>query len=252
MTGGALYRREIEITRAIAVRVPMVGEIVGHLEDYYALAALVAATPSDLLVQLDDIGVDWSKLGDFELFCMLWPEVREKQRRNPEVFSLVFGDLDVSELEVAEIPGAGRLVIQDPGETIVIDAIVHNRICEALRMVLGLKKNVRAPGNEAARGFILEDERRRQRRAARGQKNPAALTQLENAVVSLVNTADFPYDFEGVLGLTILQFNESLRQVARKYAADKLYIGVYAGTVDAKKLDNDDLTWMKTGEDSTL
>ena len=265
MVGGALFQREIKITDSILVRIPTVGEIIEHLDEYYALAALIIATPTDLMVQLDDIGIDWSKIGDFELFCTLWSEIQDKHKDSPHIFSLFFGNLDISGLQPAPIGDTGRFIIQAPKKdenrkkkkrdpqkkTIMIDSIVYNSICEAIRMMLGLQKNERVPGNEAARKFIIETERRRQKREARKKKDPAALSQIENLIISLVNNADCPYDFNTILGLTMLQFNESVRQVSRKYNVDNLMIGVYSGTVDTKNMNHDDLTWIKVGESSS-
>lgn len=249
MAGGALFTREMKVTDSISVRVPKVGEIIEHLDEYYALAALLTSTPTDLMVQLDDIGVDWSKISDFELFCTLWPEIQGKQKDNPTIFSLFFGDLDFSDLQVEPLGDTGRFVIEN--KTITIDAFVHNGICEAIRMMLGLTKNERVPGNEAARKFIIDTQRRKQQREARKKKDPAALSQLENLVISMVNNADCPYDFNSILELTILQFNESVKQVSRKYNVDNLMIGVYSGTVDTKNMNPDDLTWIKVEQSSS-
>ena len=60
----------------------------------------------------------------------------------------------------------------------------------------------------------------------------------------MVNTSQYKYNFEETLDLTIYQFNESVRQVVRKDGSEKKMSGIYAGTVDAKKINKKDLNWL--------
>ena len=65
-------------------------------------------------------------------------------------------------------------------------------------------------------------------------------------IISVVNTEQFKYNYESVKSLTIYQFNESVYQIVRKVDYDNRMHGVYAGTIDAKELKQDDLTWLIT------
>lgn len=47
-----------------------------------------------------------------------------------------------------------------------------------------------------------------------------------------------------ILELSIYQFNESVRQIIKKIDYDNKMYGVYAGTVSAKDLSQDDLNWL--------
>lgn len=69
-------------------------------------------------------------------------------------------------------------------------------------------------------------------------------SQLEELIVAMVNTEQFHYGFEGTRELSIYQFNESVRQVIKKIDYDNRMHGVYAGTVNAKELSQDDLNWL--------
>ena len=85
-------------------------------------------------------------------------------------------------------------------------------------------------------------ERARKKLKRRRGKEPTS--QLEELIVALVNTEQFHYGFEGVLPLSIYQFNESVRQVIKKIDYDNRMHGIYAGTVNAKDLSQEDLNWM--------
>ena len=88
---------------------------------------------------------------------------------------------------------------------------------------------------------MLEKARKK---AKRKKKKQQSESQIEDLIVALVNTAEFPYDYESVKDLTIYQFYASLKQVTHKVKFDKTMIGVYAGTVAFDKLSEDERSWI--------
>ena len=154
--------------------------------------------------------------------------------------SLIFGDLDLSKFKLVVNEKAQMATLTDEENGIVIDKLVHAQMAATLRKLHGLEKEKRKPANEDAKQFLLERARAKQKR----QKNRKHDSQLEALIISMVNTPEFKYDYETVGGLTIYQFNRSVRQVINRVDFDKTMIGVYAGTVDAKKLSKDRLTWI--------
>ena len=67
-----LRTNEIKISDRISIYVPTVGEIydMGE-EEYYNIAQLLTCVPYDLMAQLDDMGIDYEQLTEYELFVML-------------------------------------------------------------------------------------------------------------------------------------------------------------------------------------
>lgn len=235
MTGTCLlYGRSLPITEQISLAVPTVGEILDHEEDYYALVSMLTAMPIDFMVQLDDIGVDFTTINEYELFLILFNTIREMDTK------LIFGDLDLSRFELAKHIESGMPVVYDEIDDIVIDRVVHTKIANALREMHHLEKDVRKPGNQEAKEYLLERARKKlKRRKKRREKS-----QLQQLIVAMVNTEQFKYDFNGVRELTIYQFNESVRQIQHKIDYDNKMHGIYAGTVDPKKINQDELNWL--------
>ena len=235
MTGTCLlYGRSIPITEQISLAVPTVGEILDHEDDYYALVSMLTAMPIDFMVQLDDIGVDFTTINDYELFLILFNTIREMDTK------LIFGDLDLKRFELAKHIESGMPVVYDEIDDIVIDRVVHTKIANTLREIHHLEKDVRKPGNQEAKEYLLERARKKlKRRKKRREKS-----QLQQLIVAMVNTEQFKYDFSGVRELTIYQFNESVRQIQHKIDYDNKMHGIYAGTVDPKKINQDELNWL--------
>jgi hypothetical protein len=185
-------------------------------------------------VQLDDMGVDFTTINDYELFLILFGTIREMDTK------LIFGDLDLKRFELAKHIESGMPVIYDEADDIVIDRVVQTKIATTLREIHHLEKDVRKPGNQEAKEYLLERARKKLKRRKRRKEK----SQLQQLIVAMVNTEQFKYDFRGVRDLTIYQFNESVRQIQHKIDYDNKMHGIYAGTVDPKKINQDDLNWL--------
>ena len=233
-----LYQDRFPVTDKISVMIPKVGDVLNHEEDYYALLSMLTSMPIDMMVQLDDIGVDFTTITDYDLFLILFNGIKDKDS------SLIFGDLDLSKFELAQNTETDMMVVLDRENDIVIDRLVHAKITNVLRHIHGLKKDTRTPGNNAAKKYMIDRARVKQKRHA-GKEH---MSQLEPLIVSMVNTCEFKYDFEGTRELSIYQFNESVRQVMNKIDYDNRMIGVYSGCINAKELSQEDLTWLKTNK----
>lgn len=229
-----LYARSYPINDKISITVPTISQILEDEDAYNGLVTTVTSTPSDFMVQLDDIGIDFSKITSFELFLLLFRGLQEADT------SLVFGGLDLSGFKTAVNEQNGQVVLIDADNDIVIDRAIHDQICRALRLINHLKKNDQQPGNEAGRKFMIERARIKQQRARRRKKK----SQLEELIIAMVNTEQYKYDYEGTLGLTIYQFYSSVYQVIRKINYDNTMIGYYTGTIEKEKLNQDDLNWL--------
>lgn len=244
MANGLLYIKDFSVTESLSIHVPSLREVLGCYDNYYSVVSALISTPSDLMVQLEDMGIDFMDMDDFTLFCIVWYDLQERQKEHPEVFHLIFGDFDLSTLSPVRLED-GRTVIQDTTGSVGIDSNTHEKLSSFLRAVLCVEKNVRNPANEEARRFMIKMERRKQKRAALEKENGIfRLSPLEALIVSAVNTAEFPYSYESVLDLSIYQFNVSLRQINNKIRFDNLMIGCYAGTVKSTELSNQELNWM--------
>lgn len=235
MTGPCLlYGSSIPVTEQISITVPTVGDILDHEDDYYAMVSMLTAMPIDFMVQLDDMGVDFTTINDYELFLILFGTIREMDTK------LIFGDLDLKRFELAKHIESGMPVIYDEADDIVIDRVVQTKIATTLREIHHLEKDVRKPGNQEAKEYLLERARKKLKRRKRRKEK----SQLQQLIVAMVNTEQFKYDFRGVRDLTIYQFNESVRQIQHKIDYDNKMHGIYAGTVDPKKINQDDLNWL--------
>ena len=230
-----LNATSVEIVPNLFLRIPTVGEILEDEDKYYGIVSSLTASPFQYMVQLDDMGIDYTQITDYQLFMMLFPMYAQSD------LSLIFGDLDTSDFNVYINQDDDSQVIYSPSNDIVIDELVYNDLSDMIRKINLFEKVKSKPGNESARKYLLEKERKKQKRNAKKPRFP----YLEKMVIALVNTSEFPYNYETCMDLSIYKFNQSLQQIQRKIAFDNTMVGVYAGTVDTSKMtDKDALSWI--------
>lgn len=234
-TQNFLYKKQIAINDSISIVVPTVGEIIDNEDAYYGLVSMLTAMPIDLMVQLDDAGIDFTTLNEWELFLLLFSGIKSQDTRQ------IFGDLDLSKFKMAVNEQNGNIILLDDEHDIRIDRAIQAQIANVLRKIHHLEKNTRKPANEEAKKFMIERARVKQRR----NRNRKEDSQLETLIIAMVNTEQYKYDFESTRGLSIFQFNESVRQIINKVDYEHRMYGVYTGTINAKELSQDELNWLK-------
>lgn len=233
-TQNLLYKKQHPINDSISIVIPSVGQILDNEDGYYGLVSILTATPVDLMVQLDDAGIDFTSINEYELFLLMFDGLKSQNT------SLVFGDLDLSKFKMAVNEQNGNIVLFDEEHDITIDRAIHSQIAGVLRKIHHLEKNRRKPANIEAKEYMLKRARDKMKR----HRNRKEASQLESLIIAMVNTEQYKYDFEGTRELSIYQFNESVRQVIKKVDYDNRMYGVYAGTVNVKDLSQDDLNWL--------
>ena len=233
---------KIEVSSDITIFMPTVEDVLNDEQYYYDIVHQMTASPYSMMVQLDDIGVDFTTISDFELFIMNSIGIFSKD------LSMFFGDTFSQLRDVLtnnDIPleikqkalFAGKnendvICLYDAVDDIVIDEYIFSKISDVFRKINSIDKDNRKPGNDAAKKYLIDKNRRYLKR----HKNDEYKPFFENYVVSLVNKQEFKYNYEETLKLSIYKFNRSLKQIKHVVEFDKLTNGIYAGTVDASKI----------------
>ena len=229
-----LYADKVDINDRIYIRIPSVGEVMSDEEGYYALVQILTAMPIDLMCQLDDYGIDFTTIDDYELFLLLFPGICSQNT------NMIFGDLDLKQFKLATNEKNGTIVLYNSKDDIVIDRAIHDKIADILRTIHHLEKDTRKPGNKEAQKYMIDRAKKKLKR----ERDKVRSSQLEPLIISMVNTEQYKYNFATTRDLSIYQFNESVRQIINKVDYDNRMHGVYAGTVSIKDLSQDDLNWI--------
>lgn len=235
---GLLYAKQCPINENISVCIPSVGEVLDNEDEFFEMVSTVVATPYDMMVALDDVGINFTKINDFDLFMLMFGNLQHRDT------SLLFGDLCFDNFAPAINKETNEMVLVDIEKDIVIDRTIHHEIATVIRRILSLERNDKKAGNDEARKYMIERARVKQKRKAK--KTDKYKSQIEDIIVSLVNAEEFPYNYQTVRDITIYQLYSSLNQISHTIHFDNTMIGYYAGTVKIEDLKPEDRTWLRT------
>ena len=84
-----LYRDSYAINDSIHLSIPTVAPVLDNEDSYYNVVSAITAMPIDFMVQLDDLGIDFTTINAWQLFVLLFENIKQMDKY---VLSLVFGD----------------------------------------------------------------------------------------------------------------------------------------------------------------
>lgn len=239
-----IYRgNDFIINKYIKIKHPSLGDICDYGEqDYFKLVHTLCSVGADLKWQLDDLGIDYTKISDFELFCTVLVKWLNKEQTR-----IFFGDvLDFSNMELrynTELKENVLIQFLQNGEYIQIDKYVYHLIVGALRKMHNFKRNNELPGNEATKMILIEDAREEyMEKMNKSQEYESILLPL---ISSMVNSSGFKRNETTVFDMKIYAFMDSVERTKKIKTADVLTQSGYSGFgIDIKKVDKNVLNWL--------
>lgn len=230
-----------QVNNYIAIKQPTIGQIVEFGESrYWGIITSIVSTPTDLMSQLADIGVDWEKISDFELFAV---HLR-LQLRDAEC-AFIFDGLRLTEYKIDQ-NDFGELILRSViNPEHVIDANIHRIMADFLRNLHGLKYNVLKAGNSATKKVMIEvDRMERREREAEGKTS-----SLRPLISAAVNSPGYKYNIEQTKDLPYCQFIDCVKRLSIIKHADALSAGAYSGMADLSKVPKEQFNWMRALSD---
>lgn len=239
-----LNRTSVQITEDLTIRIPTVGEVLNKESEYFSLVSIMTSTPFQYMVQLDDLGIDYTKITDFEMFRLLFPLYAQQD------ISIIFGNLNLKDIAAYHDNSTNLDVLYSPVSDIKIDEFVYFNMARCMRQVNCIKYERKKPKGEHTRKYLLEKERRHLKNLERMRKGKEfEQSELEKLIVALVNNEKFKYDYQSIRNLSIYNFYQSFQQIQHEINFNNVMRGVYAGTIDTSKLqDRNVLSWIKNNK----
>lgn len=124
-----------------------------------------------------------------------------------DLLDYVFADLQTQGFGIYQDHQTAVLYLSNPDTGVQIHESTYLQIVELIRKINLYEHITARPANETARQYLIEKERKRLKRLAKKPPEP----YLEQMVIALVNTAEFPYDYESCMHLSIYAFNQSFK-----------------------------------------
>lgn len=231
-----LKSNSYKINDKISIHVPTVNEIYEFGDkSYYSISQTLVSTPFDLMVELDDVGIDYETITDYQLFILMMESIA----MNENDTSIIFGDLNLKKFQEAINSKNGEKILWDKDNDIIIDQMIALEISNAIRKIHFWEPSIGKAANGEAKKYLIERNRKKKQRLTRKQYQ----SFLDNIIITLVNTEEFPYNYETVMDLSIYKLNASFRQIQKKKNWEQTMNGVFFGTVDMSKIDIEKINW---------
>lgn len=237
-----LYRGyDVIISDHIRIRQPTLSEICEYGEkEYYNMVYTLCSVGADLKWQLDDLGIDYTKISDFELFYSILA-----RNFSTDKTRILFGDtVDFSKMKVmyhTKLKENVMIQILDHGDYLQIDRCVYSSMIHTLRKIHRLKRNEEMPGNEATKQILIEDARDEYKE----NKDRIRKSYLLPFISSMVNSDGFKRDDITVFDMRIYAFMDSVARISKIKNAELLLQSGYSGFgIDLKKLNKEETNWL--------
>ena len=235
--GSLLLAKKWWIDDNICMHVPTISEVLEFGENqYFNMIYTMYATPYELMGQLDAMGIDYEKVSEFDLFCFAFLGMAEDKCH------MVFENLNTKDYKLAPDPEAEKqylLLNETTGH--MIRRKEAEQISAFLRRIQCTEKCMKKAGNSAIKKYLLE----KARKALKSAKRSKSQSVIEEMLICLLNTSEFAAkSLDDAFAMNIYFFNKSMRQINKKIDYDHICAGVYAGTIDSKKINMKKIHWM--------
>lgn len=226
--------RTYYVNQYIKIYSPEVYEVIDFGEDnYYRVLNLFVRKPYDIAVELDDNGIDYQSITDWDLF------VDTASQIPIEYSCILFGKFDFSKLKAYVNDEGTKILVNQENPDIVIDEAIYRIIVTYLRYIHFISEKVEYDvGNSIAKKFLLERMRRKQKKVLKdylsGKKKRHS--QLADMIKFCVNNAGFKYNYETVMNMKLNLLYESYFFLVHGDERRSVMYGVYNGTVDTSKM----------------
>lgn len=230
-----LSGKSIKITDKITYTQPTLQDVIRYGEkEYYQVLSNLTAIPSDMKSILWDAGIDWMEFSDMELFYALAGQIPKEKTQ------IFFPNIDFSKF-VQGKSDTGQIFLYDRKNDIMIDFFVFARMQDCLCKSHGIKKKVERAGNKYTKQILIDEDRQNRER----NKGKEFTSNLYGMVSAMVNYSGFKYGYKDVWDLTMFQFMDAVQRARLIDSTTHLLNGVYAGTIDSKKIRNEKFNWMR-------
>lgn len=258
---------DICITDKIIITQPTLRQIREFGEkSYFSAIHTFTSVGADMKWQLWDMGIDYTKIDDFDLFIRYISQVLSSNKKmynalmsNQEQYAdmlkklseedlakmlnnpmrLVFKDLDFADFVPVKkqySEDKEDIVLYNPEKDIIINRIIYRQMVEVIRNIHGFKRNNEVPANEQTKMDLIED--------ARDEYEVAKSKPFKSVILPLLSTlkvSSGQWGNDKIWEIKINEFFYDIKRAGHINEAKMLLQGAYSGFASLKGVDKDKL-----------
>lgn len=234
------FGKDYQINEKIILKSPSVGDIVEFGErEYYSMVYTLTCIPSDMKSQLEDMGINYMNISDFELFILLTRNLTK------DATYLLLGDLDLSKFEPVVNQENGDLCLYDEENDILIDKLIYMNIVGYLRLLHNIKPKIEKAATETVRQILIKLDRDKISKA----KNEPYKSQLKDLISGMMRYPGFKYKSWELQQCSLYEFMDTVQGAQIYVSTTALLKGMYSGMIDTSKINKKEFNWLRSVED---
>ena len=228
----------------ITIYQPKVGDIIEYGERlFYSMLNVIIGNPTSFRLQLWEVGIDWNKISDFELFR------NQVVGLTSDATRLLFGDLDFTKFQTVlrQFPDSDdqEVVLYDAESDTEINEDTYNHMVKYIRTMFNIFPKVeKAKGKFTKQSIIDEEKQKLEESLAKGDNNVSD-SMLFPLISACVNHPGFKYKLEEIKEMGIVQFMDSVSRLQVYDSTKALMGGMYSGMCDMKNVDKKLFNYMR-------
>ena len=234
------FGEDYKINDRIIIRQPTLQDVIDLGEkNFYAAIAPFTTNPTSFRVQLWDLGVDWNKVSDFELFSLLLKTVSVNQT------SIFFGDVDFGTFDLVGLPNGDEKptpILYSEKMDMEIDEETYLKIRKYFCFMFDVTlKNEFVKGRSFKEEIIAKERSDEAKRQAENKHSP-----LIQMVSFALNHPGFKYKKNELREVTYVEFLDSIKRLQIYEATRALTQGSYSGFCDTSKIPKENFNFMRS------
>ncbi len=210
-------------------------------ENIYGVITPFISNTTGCRVQLWDMGIDWNKVSNQELFALMIKNMNFKYSK------IIFGDIDFSTFNLYEktVGDSKILTLYSPVMNLEIDEEIMNKMCKYIQHVF----HVFPPEEEFTSSKILKQELinndKQKILLQKKEQKEKGKQSLLSMISFCLNHPGFKYKKNELREVCIAEFMDSVQRLQIYESTKALYGGMYSGMCDLSKVNKNEFNFMR-------
>lgn len=229
------------INDRIIIHQPSIQDFIdsGNESDIYHVIAPFTANTTGYRVQLWDMGIDWNKISNLELFSILIKTIDFKYSQ------LIFGDINFSTFNLYEKQNGDEkvLTLYSPEMDLEIDEVTMNKMCKYIQFMFSSYP----PEEEFTSSKTLKQElinNDKQKQLLRKKEGDGGQSLL-SMIAFYLNHPGCKYKKNELREVGYFEFMYNIQRLQIYESTRALFGGLYSGMCDLSKVDSKEFNFMR-------
>lgn len=226
----------------ITIHQPTIQDFINNKEsNIYGVITPFITNTTGCRVRLWDMGVDWNKISNLELFSLMIKNI------NYQYSKIIFGDIDFPTFQLCKKTEKGekQLTLYSPVMDLEIDENTRKKMCDYIQYAFyAFPPEEEFTSNKTLKQELINNDKQKilaQRKDQNGKKGQNLLSMISFCL----NHPGFKYKKNELREVCIAEFMDSVQRLQIYESTRALYNGMYSGFVDNSKLNRNEFNFMR-------